>query len=39
MHKEKKRHKPRNRLLTIEDKLTVTREEEGGGMGELGDGD
>ena len=36
---EKKGDKPRNRLLTIENKLMVTREEVGGGMGEIGDGD
>ena len=31
--------KPRNRLLNIENKLTVTRGEAGGGTGEIGDGD
>ena len=37
--REKERGKPRNRLLTIENKLMVTRGEVGGGMGEIGDGD
>ena len=36
---KKKRDKSRNRLLTIENKLMVTRGEVGGGMGETGDGD
>ena len=38
--REKKREggKPRNRLLTIENKLRVTRGKVGGGMGETGDG-
>jgi len=35
----KKTDKSRNRLLTIENKLMVTREEVGGGMEEIGDGD
>ena len=35
---EKKRGKPRNRLLTIENKWMVTREEASEGMGETGDG-
>ena len=30
--------KPRNRLLTIENKLMATRGEMGGGIGETGDG-
>ena len=37
--KEKERDKPRNILLTIENKLMVTRGEVGGQMGEIGDGD
>ena len=36
---KEKRGKPRNRLLTIENKLLVTRKEVGGGMCEIGDGD
>ena len=36
---KRERDKPRNRLLTIENKLMVTRGEVGGGMGEIGDGD
>ena len=40
MNKEKKKEdKPKNRLLTIENKLMVTRGEVGGGMGEIGEGD
>ena len=35
----KKRGKPRNRLLTIENKLMVTGREVGGGMDEIGDKD
>ena len=31
--------KPRNRLLTVEIKLMVTRREVGGRMGDIGDGD
>ena len=34
-NKQKKRDKPRNRLLTIENKVMVTR----GDMGEIGEGD
>ena len=34
----KERGKPRNRLLTIENKLMVAREEVGGRMGKIGDG-
>ena len=37
--KERERHKPRNRPLTIENKLMATRGEVGGEMGEIGDGD
>ena len=39
MSKEKKREtdKPRNSLLTIENKLMVARGEMGGGMAEIGD--
>ena len=38
--KKKKRDKPRSRLFTIENKLIVTRGEEGWGvMGETGDRD
>ena len=33
------KYKPRNRLLTIENKLVFTRGEVGGSMGEIGDGD
>jgi len=33
-----KKGNPRNRLLTIENKLVVTRGEMGRGMGEVGDG-
>ena len=36
--KGKKRDKPRNRILTIENKLMFTRREVGWGMGEIGDG-
>ena len=36
---KKKREKPKNRPLTIENKLMVTRGEVGGGMGEISDGD
>ena len=36
--RERERGKPRNRLLTIENKLRATRGEVGG-MGEIGDGD
>ena len=36
---QRKRDKPRNRFLTIENKLMVTRGEVGGEMGEIGDGD
>jgi len=35
----KKREKPRNRLLTIENKLVVIREKGGKGMGEIDHGD
>ena len=31
--------KPRNRFLTTENKWIITRCEESGGMGEIGDGD
>ena len=34
-----KRHRPRNILLTTENKLMVTRGEVGGRMSEIGDGD
>ena len=37
--KEREREKPRNRPLTVENKLMVTRGEVGGGTGEIGDGD
>ena len=38
--REREREKTSNRLLTIENKQMVTREEEQGGkMGEIGDGD
>ena len=37
--KKSERDKPRNRLLTIENKLMDTRGEVGGGMGEIGEGD
>ena len=37
--KKRERDKPRNRLLTIENKLMVTRGEVGRGMGVTGDGD
>ena len=37
--KEKKRHKQKNRLLTIENKLMVARGDVVGGMGEIGEGD
>ena len=37
--KERQTAKPRNRLLTIEIKLMVTRREVGGEMGEIGEGD
>ena len=37
--KERERDKPRNRLLTIENTLLVTRGEVGKGVGEIGDGD
>ena len=33
------RGKPRNRLLTVENKQMVTRREVGGKMGKIGDGD
>ena len=36
---KRERDKSRNRLLIIENKLTVTRRERGGGMGEMNDGD
>lgn len=41
MNKGKKREseKPRNRFLTLESKLMVIRGEEGGGMGDIGEGD
>ena len=39
MGERRERGKLRNRLLTIENKLMVTRREVGGGMGELSDGD
>ena len=34
-----KQDKPKNRLLTIENKLVVARREVGGRMGEIGEGD
>ena len=37
--KKRERGKPRNRLLTIENKLMVTRREAVLGEGETGDGD
>ena len=36
---DRDRDKPRNRLLTIQNKLMVIRTEVGRGMGERGDGD
>ena len=36
---EREREKPRNRLLTIESKLMVTRRKEGQGVGKIDDGD
>ena len=36
---KREREKPRNRFLTIENILMVTREEVDGGMGEIGDED
>jgi len=36
---KKKRSKPRNRLLTVENKLIVARGEVGGWMGEIDEGD
>ena len=39
MNKEKKREEPKNRLLTIENKLVVARGEVSGGMGEIGKDD
>ena len=35
---KKERDKPKNRLLTVENKQMVTREELDGGMGEIGEG-
>ena len=35
----KRRGKPRNKLLIIDNKLIVTRREVGGGKGYIGDGD
>ena len=35
----KKRGNPRNRVLTVYNKLMVTREEMSGGMSGIGDGD
>ena len=35
----KERDEPRNRFLTLENKVMVTKAEDGGGMGEMGDGD
>ena len=37
--RERESRKPRNRLLTIENKLMVTRGEVSRGMGEIGGGD
>ena len=37
--KEREREKQRNRLLTLENKQTVTTGEVGKGMGRTGDGD
>lgn len=39
MSKGTKRGKPRNRLLTIQNKLVVTRGEGDEGIDEIGDGD
>ena len=36
---KKKRDKQKTRLLTLDNKLTVTREDAGNGIGETGDGD
>ena len=36
---KKERDKPRNRLLTIEDKQMISRGEVGRGMDEIGEGD
>ena len=38
-NEQRKKSKPKNRLLTIENKLMVTRREVGGGMDETGEGD
>jgi len=38
MNEEKRRQTKKTRLLTIENKLMVTRGEMGGGMGEIGEG-
>ena len=37
--RKKERDKPRNILLTLKNKLVVTRGEVGGGMVDIGDGD
>ena len=37
--REREREKPKNKLLTIENKLMVTREKVDGVMGEIGDED
>ena len=37
--KKREGGKPRNRLLTVENKQMVTRREVGGKMGKIGDGD
>ena len=37
--RKKKRDKPKNRLLTTEDKLMGTRGKVGGRMSEMGEGD
>lgn len=43
MEPKKQMNKPTstksNRLINVESKLVVAREEKGGGMGELGEGD
>ena len=35
---KRERDEPRNRFLTLENKVMVTKAEGGGGMGEIGDG-
>ena len=36
---ERRKEKPRNRILTIETKMMVIRGKAGGGMGEISEGD